>query len=102
MEWLNGPDESNMEVDIGFIPRMELISSAPSMKSVIEHVDADTKQIQKFSLIKKPVKVMNHNTYKKFINDIKWKEEIPLDTAIENLEKSFFPFKEVIYSSLHS
>lgn len=97
MEWLNGPDERNMEVDLGFQSRMELISSAPSIQATIEDIDSETKLPKKFPLYNKPVKSMKHESYLKFVNNLKWNEEIPLETAIENLEKSFFPFKEVNY-----
>ena len=42
MEWLNGPQESqNMEVDIGYMPQMELKSTGPSI-----HMYQDGKNIQ--------------------------------------------------------
>jgi hypothetical protein len=97
MEWLNGPEEHNMEVDLGYQPRMELISSAPSIQATFEDIDIETNLPKKFPLYKKPTKQLTHETYKKFINGIRWQEEIPLEKAIENLEKSFFPFKEVNY-----
>ncbi|CAL1270289.1 unnamed protein product [Larinioides sclopetarius] len=73
MEWLNGPTEDSMEVDIGYIPKMSLLSSAISVPS-----DEETGAYQKLSTLK-------------------WKSEITMDEALNSLELQFFPFKEVKY-----
>jgi selenoprotein N len=38
-----------------------------------------------------------HDLYKNLLNQIKWDEEIDMQDALDSLEKSFFPFKEVKY-----
>ncbi|GFU00775.1 selenoprotein N [Nephila pilipes] len=73
MEWLNGPSEDSMEVDIGYIPRMSLISSAISVP-----MDDEKGANQKLS-------------------DIKWHTEISIEEALDSLELQFFPFKKVKY-----
>ena len=39
MEWLNGPGNDDMEVDIGYMPQMELRSSRRSQPAVIGDFD---------------------------------------------------------------
>lgn len=71
MEWLNGPSEDSMEVDIGYVPEMSLTSTL---------ISAD------------PPHSLGTN---KNVSTIKWKEEISAQEAIDALELYFFPFKEV-------
>jgi hypothetical protein len=72
MEWLTGPSEhENMEVEIGYIPRMELESLAPSSGE------------DKMAVYKTPPR--------KF----KWNEEITDEKAENALEKAMYPFKQV-------
>lgn len=73
MEWFNGPTEDSMEVDIGFIPQMSLISSLMSA----EHSDV--------------LRVIQN------VSTIKWDEEISEEEALDALELYFFPFKEVYF-----
>ena len=74
MEWNNGPEREHMEVDIGYVSKMEISSSGPSVRANSAFKQADNK---------------------KLIESFEWKEEISLENAFENLEKSFYPFKEV-------
>ena len=40
MEWLNGPVETeNMEVDIGYMPEMDLKSTGPSQPAILNGHD---------------------------------------------------------------
>ncbi|GFQ94019.1 selenoprotein N [Trichonephila clavata] len=73
MEWLNGPSEDSMEVDIGYIPQMSLISSAIS------------------------VPMDNERGANQKLHDIKWHAEISVEEALTSLELQFFPFKKVKY-----
>lgn len=86
MEWLNGPEApGNMEVDIGFVSRMEIISSSPSLKSNL------------FSADKSLIKPISNEMYQTLLNQIKWKEQIDLSECFSLLEKSFYPFKQITY-----
>lgn len=86
MEWLNGPEApGNMEVDIGFVSRMEIISSSPSLKSKL------------FSADKSLIKPISNEMYQTLLNQIKWKEQIDLSECFSLLEKSFYPFKQITY-----
>lgn len=71
MEWFNGISEDSMEVDIGYIPEMSLISSAISVPE-----DNERGANQKLS-------------------SLKWTSEISMEEAIDSLESHFFPFKKV-------
>lgn len=76
MEWLNGPLETDMEVDIGFMNQMELKSTGPSLLGVSldeVRISAD----------------MNL--------DIKWDNEITFQSAAKIVEREFYMFKMVDY-----
>lgn len=82
MEWIVGSFEnSNMEVDIGFMPRMEwsvgLTSSKPALRSG-DHSSQETSARQ----VTRP-------------EDILWSSSISVNDALSSLEKAFFPFKQV-------
>ena len=79
MEWYNGPSSESMEVDIGYVERMEILSVAPS------------------SVKKSKQKNLSVEESQKLIEGIEWKEEISMEDAFTNLEKSFYPFKEVFF-----
>ncbi|KAF8795971.1 Selenoprotein N like protein [Argiope bruennichi] len=67
MEWLNGPTEDSMEVDIGYIPKMSLVSSAISVPSKDEK-----------------------GAHQK-LSTLKWNSEITMEEALNLLElQSFF------------
>lgn len=88
MEWLNGPEKSeSVEVDIGYVARMELISSAPSLKKSL----SDKQNVSPY------MQPISNELYENLLSSIKWDEEISLEEAYTNLEKSFFPFKKVKY-----
>jgi hypothetical protein len=71
MEWLTKPDGETNQVDIGYIPKMELFSDGPSkLETTLSAVEEG-----------KPV----------------WIEEISLAEADSILEQAFFPFKQVPY-----
>ena len=92
MEWIIDPQSSGVNFDIGFQPRMELLSTAPSI-----HATIDILQRKKFRSYNKPIKQLSTDSYETKIKSIKWDQEIPVEKAIENLKKSFFPFKEVYF-----
>ena len=98
MEWVTNPDLNGINFDIGFQPRMQLLSTAPSTNATIEYLFPP----KKFRLYSKPIRQLSNYTYEKIINNIKWQEEVPLEKAIENLEKSLFPFKEVNFFTVLS
>ncbi|RMZ96409.1 seleno N [Brachionus plicatilis] len=94
MEWLNEMNE-NMEVDIGYVNRMEIVSSIPSIKSIANHTENG--KVMKIKVSDSLMKPMNQNRYEKMINLIKWEEEIESSEALSLLEKAFYPFKKISY-----
>lgn len=83
MEWLNGPEtDENMEVDIGFIPQMEIQITSPSKKV--------PKDIQEKEL-------PEDKNMAKNVQNMKWKKEISMYDAERTLEIAFYPFKKVRY-----
>jgi hypothetical protein len=89
-------ENANMEVDIGYVPRMEILSSMPSIKTTFTEKDSNGNEVQR-SIKNEFMKPMFHQNYKNIINSIKWEEEISLEEADSLLEKSFYPFKEVSF-----
>ncbi|GIY51207.1 selenoprotein N [Caerostris extrusa] len=73
MEWLNGPTEDSMEVDIGYMPQMSLISSAISVSS-----------LDKIEIHQK-------------LSSVKWNAEITEEEALNSLESEMFSFKKAKY-----
>uniref|UniRef100_A0A3P8UTF0 Selenoprotein N n=1 Tax=Cynoglossus semilaevis TaxID=244447 RepID=A0A3P8UTF0_CYNSE len=88
MEWLYGASESSsMEVDIGFLPQLELQSSGPSTPSVI--VDEEGNVIDSWDGGSEPIQFI--------FEDIHWTSEISREEAARRLEVTFYPFKKVSY-----
>ncbi|KAK7904869.1 hypothetical protein WMY93_017476 [Mugilogobius chulae] len=88
MEWLYGSSESsNMEVDIGYLPQMELISTGPSTPSVI--FDEEGNVIDSKESSKDPIQFV--------FEDIIWTSEISHQEALHRMETTFYPFKKVDY-----
>ena len=73
MEWYDEGDHEFLEVDIGYVPRMEIISRAPSAANGGKSASGSVSKIPK----------------------IEWEQEISVEEADSFLERSFFPFKEV-------
>lgn len=86
MEWLYGASESsNMEVDIGYLPQLELRSSGPSRPSVLRDelgnvVDRGDGE---------PVHFV--------FQEIVWRDELKREEAEQRLELLLYPFKKVSY-----
>jgi hypothetical protein len=93
LEWMTD-ENANMEVDIGYVPRMEILSSMPSIKTTFMDEDSNGNGVQR-SIKNEFMKPMFHQNYKNVISSIKWDEEISLEEADSLLERSFYPFKEV-------
>jgi hypothetical protein len=91
MEWHNQESE-NMEVDIGFVSKMELISSMPSMKATLKDEEGTQRSVSN-----QLIKPLFENVYEDLIGRIKWDEQIEMKEAFVKLEQSFFPFKQVTY-----
>lgn len=88
MEWLYGASESsNMEVDIGYLPQMELMSSGPSTPSVI--IDEEGNVIDS--------KEGDHEPIQFVFEDIIWTSEISQHEALRRMEVTYYPFKKVDY-----
>lgn len=88
MEWLYGTSESsNMEVDIGYLPQLELRSTGPSTPSFIQ--DEKGNIIDSRGGGNDPVQFV--------FEDIHWTSEISQEEAIRHLEVTFYPFKKVSY-----
>ncbi|MCI4382319.1 hypothetical protein PGIGA_G00013500, partial [Pangasianodon gigas] len=88
MEWLYGASESSsMEVDIGYLPQMELRAAGPSTPSVI--YDEQGKVIDTREEGGEPIHFV--------FEEIHWSSEISRDEAAGRLEVTFYPFKKVAY-----
>lgn len=88
MEWLYGASEnSNMEVDIGYIPQMELEAVGPSVPSVI--LDEDGNVIDSRPPSGEPLQFV--------FEEIKWQQELSWEEAARRLEVAMYPFKKVAY-----
>uniref|UniRef100_A0A2R9ASK6 Selenoprotein N n=1 Tax=Pan paniscus TaxID=9597 RepID=A0A2R9ASK6_PANPA len=88
MEWLYGASESsNMEVDIGYIPQMELEATGPSVPSVI--LDEDGSMIDSHLPSGEPLQFV--------FEEIKWQQELSWEEAARRLEVAMYPFKKVSY-----
>ncbi|KFV54770.1 Selenoprotein N, partial [Tyto alba] len=88
MEWLYGASESsNMEVDIGYLPPMELESTGPSIPSVIH--DENGNVIDSRDPSGEPIQFV--------FEEIAWQQEIPWEEAAQKLEVAMYPFKKVSY-----
>lgn len=88
MEWLYGASESsNMEVDIGYLPQMELLSTGPSTPSII--VDEQGNVIDSRDGSSEPIQFV--------FEDIHWTSELSRQEAARRLDVTFYPFKRVSY-----
>eukprot|EP00069_Balaena_mysticetus_P016380 bmy_02038T0 len=86
MEWLYGASESsNMEVDIGYIPQMELEATGPSVPSVI--LDEDGNMIDSRLPSGEPLQFV--------FEEITWQQELSWEEAARRLEVAMYPFKKV-------
>ncbi|CAF1331398.1 unnamed protein product [Adineta ricciae] len=92
MEWLTnvGGSAPSMEVDIGYMPQMELRSAAPSIdmnetKTSSEHF----------------VSAVTDEMYEKLLKSFNWMTDEFLDekSTYDLLERFFYPFKEAIISN---
>ncbi|KAK3093662.1 hypothetical protein FSP39_018598 [Pinctada imbricata] len=88
MEWLNGPQESeNMEVDIGFLPQMEINITGPSVPYQAGVQDT-------------PIPG-GRDKIDKELSSIKWTKEITMHQAERNLEIHLYPFKKDLEKDSH-
>lgn len=88
MEWLYGASESsNMEVDIGYLPQLELQSSGPSTPSII--TDELGNVLDSRDGGAEPVHFV--------FEDIVWSSELSREEAARRLEVALYPFKKVSY-----
>ena len=86
MEWMNGPKvQENAEVDIGFMPRMELLSVAPSIPAFNGTGDQRERRMQD----------QNRTQTLTALSNIKWKAEMSEAKAKRLLEVQLYPFKKV-------
>uniref|UniRef100_I3J6K8 Selenoprotein N n=1 Tax=Oreochromis niloticus TaxID=8128 RepID=I3J6K8_ORENI len=88
MEWLYGASESsNMEVDIGYLPQLELQSAGPSTPSII--TDEQGNIIDRRDSSSEPIQFV--------FEEIHWTSEISQEEAARRMEVTFYPFKKVSY-----
>uniref|UniRef100_A0A287D6Q8 Selenoprotein N n=1 Tax=Ictidomys tridecemlineatus TaxID=43179 RepID=A0A287D6Q8_ICTTR len=88
MEWLYGASEgSSMEVDIGYVPQMELEAMGPSVPSVI--LDEDGNVIDSRQPSGEPLQFV--------FEEIRWQQELSWEEAARHLEVAMYPFKKVTY-----
>lgn len=81
MEWLNGPQETDgMEVDLGFIPQLQLISTGPSIK--LNNINSNE------------IFIHGPSDYEASISNIEWSEEIDMEDALKIIEQTMYPFKQ--------
>ena len=82
MEWLNGPVEGeNMEVDIGFMPQMELHHTLPSAQVPVYGENGE--------LLYEPPAPTEE------AGPVVWSKEITMEEAMNILEVKMYPFKKV-------
>ncbi|MBN3321378.1 SELN protein, partial [Atractosteus spatula] len=85
MEWLYGATESsNMEVDIGYLPQMELQAMGPSIPSFIH--DEEGNVIDSRGASGEPVQFV--------FEEIHWHSQISREEAARRLEVTLYPFKK--------
>lgn len=88
MEWLYGASESSsMEVDIGYIPQMELEAMGPSVPSVI--LDENGNILASRPPSGEPLQFV--------FEEITWQQELSWEEAARRLEVTMYPFKKVTY-----
>uniref|UniRef100_A0A1A8HVP6 Selenoprotein N, 1 n=1 Tax=Nothobranchius kuhntae TaxID=321403 RepID=A0A1A8HVP6_NOTKU len=88
MEWLYGASESsNMEVDIGYLPQLELQSTGPSTPSVI--TDEEGNVVDSRDGSSEPIQFI--------FEEINWNTEISQEEAFGRVEATLYPFKKVSY-----
>ncbi|CAH1261486.1 SELENON [Branchiostoma lanceolatum] len=97
MEWLNGPGQENMEVDIGYIPRMELTSVAPSTPVLIYEEDGSYMDQREAELTEECFIFEPEIFLEEDYADIQWNSEISMEEAMRSLELKMYPFKTVPY-----
>lgn len=86
MEWLYGASESsNMEVDIGYLPQLELQSTGPSTPSIITDQEGNIIDSQDGE----PIQFV--------FEDIHWTSELSWQEATRRLEVTLYPFMKVPY-----
>ena len=84
MEWQNGPkDEEQMEVDIGFMPQMEVRATRNSVQVMFGGKD------------NRDLFIEQSDDYEEFIQNIEWNKEISFSKARRSLEVELYPFKKV-------
>ncbi|KAJ8289348.1 hypothetical protein GJAV_G00000280 [Gymnothorax javanicus] len=89
MEWLYGASESsNMEVDIGYLPQMELRATGPSVPSFIQDEEGNVIDSRGGGAAD-PVQFVFEN--------IEWSSKISTQEAAQRLELMLYPFKKVAY-----
>uniref|UniRef100_A0A914BHM6 EF-hand domain-containing protein n=1 Tax=Patiria miniata TaxID=46514 RepID=A0A914BHM6_PATMI len=88
MEWMNGPMENeNMEVDIGYMPQMELTVSSPS-----SHISVYGENGEVLQEAAPPINdLLNGN--------VVWNNQITMEDAFSILELHYYSFKKVPYLS---
>ena len=88
MEWIvdRGDTSTSMEVDIGYMPRMELHSAAPSINRNETGITSE-----------QYMTIMNESLYNIVLKSFDWVEEDSKNEKeiFELLERKFYPFKEV-------
>jgi hypothetical protein len=88
MEWLtnSGSTSSSMQVDIGYMPRMELRSAAPSVN--MSETGITSEQL---------LSTMNDVLYQQLLNSFPWTTDTFMNEqdTLSLLERTFYPFKEV-------
>lgn len=96
MEWIEN-NEQQMEVDIGFMSRLEVKSTAPSI-NVTQTVNHPSGKDEEVNLSQVPIPEISDASYQNVIKSLSWTEEISIEEALSLLENSFYPFKQVFFN----
>lgn len=91
MEWLTEDNPEGMEVDIGYMPLMELVGQGRSRPSLMPEKAVSRDEVE----LKEGLE-FQHVTTRNF----KWDRQITEEAARDLLELEFFPFKRVKYYNL--
>lgn len=83
MEWLKGSEDTEMEVDIGYLPQMELRVTGASRPATWEGKDMRT--------ARKPELEPAENA----LDDVTWSQEVQVDVCTRAMEIEFYPFQTV-------
>lgn len=90
MEWLKGSQAVEMEVDIGYMPQMELRGTGPSRPATWEGKDMRNAF--------KPELAAAEDE----LDDLEWSREVQVDVCTRAMDIVFYPFQKVTLPHSHA